>query len=201
MVTVTDDSFDLIVIGAGPAGEKAAAQAAYWGKRVAVVERASVPGGTPATTGGIPSKTIREAALYLTGFRRREIYGVGLDLASDISLERIRARAEDVVRLAVDTVRENLDRHGVTLFTGQARMGPSRSVIVEGEPERLLTADVVLIATGSRPFHPKTVPFDDPDVHDSVSLLTLDRVPRSLVVIGGGPVGCEYASVATALGI
>jgi NAD(P) transhydrogenase len=200
-VTISEDTFDLVVIGAGPAGEKAAAQAAYWGKRVAVIERAPAPGGTPATTGGIPSKTIREAALYLTGFRRREIYGVGLDLPSDLSLERIRARAQDVVRLAVDTVRQNLDRHGIAVFTGQARLQSDRSIIVEGETDRVLRADIVMIATGSRPFHPASVPFDDPDVHDSESLLALDRLPRSLAVIGGGPVGCEYASVAAALGV
>jgi NAD(P) transhydrogenase len=195
------ERFDLIVIGAGPAGEKAAAQAAYFGRRVAVVERSQVPGGTPATTGGIPTKTMREAALYLTGFRRREVYGIGLDLPSEISLERIRERAEDVVRLTIDTVRENLDRHGVELVHGEARLEADRSVVVRGEKERVLRGDVVLIATGSRPFRPATVPFDDPDVHDSESILDLDRMPRRLVVVGGGPVGCEYASLYAALGL
>jgi len=193
--------FDLVVIGAGPAGEKAAAQAAYFGKRVAIVERAQVPGGTPATTGGIPTKTIREAALYLTGFRRREIYGVGLDLPPEISLERIRDRAEDVVELAIDTVRENIDRHGIELVRGDARLGADRSVIVRGEGERVLDAEVVLIATGSRPFRPSTVPFDDPDVDDSESILEVDHIPRSMVVVGGGPVGCEYASIFAALDV
>jgi NAD(P) transhydrogenase len=196
-----EENFDLIVIGAGPAGEKAAAQAAYFGRRVAVVERSQVPGGTPATTGGIPTKTMREAALYLTGFRRREVYGIGLDLPSEISLERIRERAEDVVRLTIDTVRENLDRHGVELVHGEARLEADRSVVVRGEKERVLRGDVVLIATGSRPFRPATVPFDDPDVHDSESILDLDRMPRRLVVVGGGPVGCEYASLYAALGL
>jgi NAD(P) transhydrogenase len=196
-----DDVFELIVVGAGPAGEKAAAQAAYFGKRVAVVERSDVPGGTPATTGGIPSKTIREAALYLTGFRRREIYGVGMDLAPEISLERIRVRAQEVIRLAVDAVRENLDRHGIELIPGQARIGSDRSVIVNGSETRILKAEIVLIATGSRPLRPKSVPFEDPDVYDSETILTLDRIPSSLVVVGGGPVGCEYASVGAALGV
>jgi NAD(P) transhydrogenase len=196
-----EERFDLVVIGAGPAGEKGAAQAAYFGKRVSVVERSPVPGGTPATTGGIPTKTIREAALYLTGFRRREIYGVGLDLPSEISLRRIRERAEDIVRLATDTVRENLDRHGIDLVQGEARLGPDRSVIVDGQRKRVLKGEVVLIATGSRPFRPSTVPFDDQDVDDSESILELDALPRSLVVVGGGPVGCEYASLGAALGV
>jgi NAD(P) transhydrogenase len=168
-----------------------------------VVERSEVPGGTPATTGGIPTKTIREAALYLTGFRRREIYGIGLDLPSEISLERIRARGQDLVQLSTDTVRENLDRHGIELVRGEAHLGPGRSVFVRGEAEaqRVLKGEVVLIATGSRPFHPPAVSFDDPHVDDSESILELDALPRSLVVVGGGPVGCEYASIGAALGV
>jgi NAD(P) transhydrogenase len=196
-----EERFDLVVIGAGPAGEKAAAQAAYFGKRVAVVERSRFPGGTPATTGGMPTKTMREAALYLTGFRRREIYGVGLDLPPEISLDRIRARADGIVRLTVETVRENLERHGIELVHGEGRLEPDRCVVVRGESERLLRADVVLIATGSRPFRPSMVPFDDPDVDDSESVLSLERVPGRLVVVGGGPVGCEYASLFAALGV
>jgi NAD(P) transhydrogenase len=120
--TPVDEHYDLVVIGARPAGEKGAAQAAYFGKRVAMVERSEVPGGTPATTGGIWTKTIREAALYLTGFRRREVYGIGLDLAFAISLERIRARGEDLVQLSTDRGRENLDRHGIELVRGDARL-------------------------------------------------------------------------------
>lgn len=195
------ERFDLVVIGAGPAGEKAAAQAAYFGKRVATVERSRVPGGTPATKGGIPTKTMREAALYLTGFRRRDVYGIGLDLPPEISLERIRARAEEVSGLTTDTVRENLDRHGVELVRGNARLTPDRFVLVEGERERVLMGDVVLIATGSRPYRPENVPFDDRDVYDSESILQIDRLPRRLVVVGGGPVGCEYASLYAALGV
>jgi NAD(P) transhydrogenase len=123
-----------------------------------------------------------------------------MDLSPEISLERIRERAEDVVRLTTDTVRENLDRHGIQLVRGTARLGADRSVVVEGKRERVLRGDVVLITTGSRPYRPTTVPFDDPDVYDSESILELDRVPRRLVVVGGGPVGCEYASLYTALG-
>lgn len=196
-----DERYDLIVIGSGAAGEKGAAQAAYFGKRVVVVDRSEVVGGTPATTGGIPTKTIREAALYLTGFRRREIYGVGLDLPPEISLQRIRARSQELVRLTTDTVRENLDRHGIELVRGDARLRPDRSVDVHGETRRILKGEVVLIATGSRPFRPATVPFADPAVDDSESILEIEAMPRSLVVIGGGPVGCEYASLGAALGV
>jgi NAD(P) transhydrogenase len=197
------DHYDLVVIGSGPAGEKGAAQAAYFGRRVALVERAARPGGAPVNSGGLPTKTLRETALYLTSYRRREVYGVGLALAPEITLERMKARAETVSALAGELVRKNLERHDITVHRGEARLGPDRSVIVTdaaGE-EHSLRADRILIATGSRPYRPADVPFDDPDVHDSDTILTLDRLPGSLVVIGGGPVGCEYASIFAALGV
>ena len=97
---MSDADLDLIVIGSGPAGEKGAAQAAYFGKRVALVERQERPGGAPVNSGGLPTKTLRETALYLTGFRRREVYGIGIDLAPDLTLDRLRARAAAVSELA-----------------------------------------------------------------------------------------------------
>ena len=200
---MSDQDLDLIVIGSGPAGEKGAAQAAYFGKRVALVERQDRPGGAPVNSGGLPTKTLRETALYLTGFRRREVYGIGLDLTPELTLDRLRARAATVSDVAGRAVRANLERHGIELVPGVARLGPDRSVEVRGSDgsERTLRAPVVLIATGSRPFRPAAVPFDDPDVHDSDTILGIDRLPASLVVIGGGPVGCEYASIFTALGV
>ncbi|HSF84233.1 MAG TPA: Si-specific NAD(P)(+) transhydrogenase [Acidimicrobiia bacterium] len=192
----------MVVIGSGPAGEKAAAQAAYFGHRVAVVERAPEPGGVPVHSGGIPSKTLREAANYLTGFRYRDIYGLGLGLSPDLMLERLRTREAEVEAMMTATVRHNLDRHGIELIHGDAVLGAPGSVTVTGPDgaPRSLTTDVVLIATGSRPLRPRAIPFDDPDVHDSDAILAIDRIPASLVVIGGGPVGSEYASIFTALG-
>lgn len=195
-------AFDMVVIGSGPAGEKAAAQAAYFGYRVAVVERAHDPGGVPVHLGGIPSKTLREAANYLTGFRFREIYGLGLGLSHDLMLERLRSREAEVEQMMTAAVRRNLERHGIELVQGTARLVSDRAIEVEmpDGSARELTADVILIATGSSPLRPRAIPFDDPDVHDSDSILSLDRIPSSLVVIGGGPVGSEYASIFTALG-
>jgi NAD(P) transhydrogenase len=200
---MSDQDFDLVVIGSGPAGEKGAAQAAYFGHRVAVVERQARPGGAPVNSGGLPTKTLRETALYLTGFRRREVYGIGMDIGPDLTLDRMRTRAAAVSEVASRLVQENIDRHGMTLVHGTARLGPDRSVVVAQEDGsmRVLRGRVVLIATGSRPFRPDAVPFDDPDVHDSDSILGIGRIPRSLVVIGGGPVGCEYASIFAALGV
>jgi NAD(P) transhydrogenase len=200
---MSDPDLDLIVIGSGPAGEKGAAQAAYFGKRVAIVDRQARPGGAPVNSGGLPTKTLRETALYLTGYRRREIYGIGLDLTPDLTLDRLRARAAAVSEVAGSLVRANIERHGIELLHGDARLVDDHGVEVAlaAGGTRTVRARVVLVATGSRPFRPDTVPFDDPDVHDSDSILDIARIPRSLVVIGGGPIGCEYASIFTALGV
>jgi len=197
-----DEQFDMVVVGAGPAGEKAAAQAAYFGKRVAVVEHAPVLGGAMAVS-AITTKAMREAALYLTGFQRRHVYGEGLDLHPQAVIDRLRARAVDVTGSMSEAVVKNLARHGIALVAGRAHLGPDRTVTVTsstGDPDRLLATDVVLIATGSRPFHPPGIPFDDPDVLDSETARDLDRPMRSLVVVGGGAVACEYASIFMALG-
>jgi NAD(P) transhydrogenase len=194
--------FDLVTIGSGPAGEKGAAQAAYFGHRVAVVDRVARPGGAPVNSGGIPSKTLREAAMYLTGFGRREVYGVGLGLGPNVILERLHARAREVQQHMGEAVGRNLDRHGIEFVVGEASLadGGVRVSLESGE-ERMFEAGVVLVATGSRPLHPNGIPFDDPDVHDSDTILELDRIPESMVVIGAGPVGAEYASIFTALGV
>jgi NAD(P) transhydrogenase len=194
--------YDMVVLGAGPAGEKAAAQAAYFGKRVVVVERASALGGEMAAS-AVTTKAMREAALYLTGFRRRDVYGTSIDLHPQAAIDRLRTRAVDVAKRMSDSVRGNLDRHGIELVAGTAVLGPGGVVIVTsspGAPKRSLEAPVVLIATGSRPFHPPGIPFDDPDVLDSETARELDRPMGSLVVVGGGAVACEYASIFMALG-
>jgi NAD(P) transhydrogenase len=199
----TEDSFDMVVIGSGPAGEKAAAQAAYFGKRVAVVERSPVPGGAAVSSAGIPTKTLRETALYITGFRRREVYGLRLTLDPEATLAQLRTRTAQVIETMTDAVRANLERHAVEFVRGRARLGSDRTVHVTGDAgqERVLHGDVVLIATGSRPVRPPDIPFDDRDVHDSTTVLEIDRPFGSIVVVGGGAVGCEYASIFTALGM
>ena len=194
-----DDHYDLVVIGGGPAGEKGAAAAAFWGKRVAVVDRAPTPGGA-MVAGVVASKTMREAALYLTGFRQRDLYQVGLGLTPEVAAERLHRRTDDVVRMMADQAADNLRRHAVDFVHGAARLGPAGSRTVVVDDGRVLHADVILVATGSTPFHPPGVPFDDPDVLDSDDAALLDRPLASLVVVGGGAVGCEFASIYTALG-
>jgi len=196
------EHFDLVTIGSGPAGEKGAAQAAYFGYKVAVVDRDPRPGGAPVNSGGIPTKTLREAATYLTGFGKREIYGVGIGLTRELLVERLRARAAEVQEAAGAAVRQNLERHDIEFIEGEATLVEQgvRVTPPSAEP-RDLQADVVLISTGSRPLRPPGIPFDDPDVHDSDTILDMDRIPESMVIIGAGPVGAEYASIFTALGV
>src|SRR5262245_54338140 len=197
------ERFDLVVIGSGPAGEKGANQAAYHGHRVAVVERRSQPGGASIAVAGMPVKTLRDTAVYLTGWSRRDVYGIGISLAPECVMNRLHTRMDEVVETMAGTVGQNLERHGVELIHGEARLGPDRTVIVsdpEGR-ERTLHARVVLLATGSRPYHPPDVPFEDRDVHDSDTVLSLERLPDRILIIGGGPVGSEYASIFAALGV
>jgi NAD(P) transhydrogenase len=197
------DSYDLVVIGSGPAGEKGAAQAAFHGYRVAVVERrARQVSVAKATVGGVPVKALRDTAIYLSGWARRDTYGIGVTLAPDLVMERLRARTAEVVQTTALAARQNLARHGIKLVRGEARLGPDRTVIVRGEGgrERTLHAPVILLAAGSHPYRPAEIPFGDPEVHDSETVLAMPRLPEHMVVVGGGPVGSEYASIFAALG-
>jgi NAD(P) transhydrogenase len=194
--------FDLVVIGAGPAGEKGAAQAAYFGKRVAIVEREPAPGGAAVHTGTLPSKTLRETALFLSGYRQRDLYGVTVRVEPHLAVAKLIARKEAVRDVETARILRNLEAHGINQVRGLARLVDPHTVEVSGEREtRRLTAEVILIATGSHPFHPPGIPFDDADVHDSDSILGIHRLPDSLTVLGGGVVGCEYASLFAALGV
>ena len=195
--------FDLLVIGAGPAGEKGAAQAAYFGKKVCLVERAPKPGGNSVNTGGLPSKTLRETALYFSGLRQRGLYGVEYHVKSDITISDFMYRERAVVESAWQMVGDNLTRHHVTTMQGSARVVDAHTVEVSRfrETVQRITADVILIATGSHPVRPDGIPFDGETVVDSDSLLSLPSIPARMVVIGGGVIGCEYAGTFAALGV
>ena len=197
------EKFDLVVIGSGPAGEKAGAQAAYHGYSVALVERSTWVGGAAVSNAGIPTKTLRETALYVTGFRRRDVYGgLAPTTSAQEVTDRMRLRTTEVFKEMEQRVRHNIERHKIELIHGEASLGPHHTVRVrpaEG-PERTLEGRVILIATGSRPRHPAGVPFDDPDVMDSETVYELNEPFETLVVVGGTTVGCEYASIFAAAG-
>lgn len=196
------DSFDLVVIGSGPAGEKGAAQAAYFGKRVAVIEGEPEPGGAAVHTGTLPSKTLRETALYLSGFRARNLYGVAVELARDATVPRLIARKNAIAESASRSIRENLARHGVTYIEGWGSFIDANTVLVRSSSgERRVRGEYVLIATGSRPHQPADIDFADHGIYDSDEILKIERLPASMTILGGGVIGCEYACMFAALGV
>jgi NAD(P) transhydrogenase len=201
VVSEAPREFDLVVIGSGPAGEKGAAQAAYFGRRVALVEKHPLLGGALINTGTIPSKTLREAALYFSGLGQRGLYGIDYTLRENLTVPEFMHREVEVTQSLRDLVSLNLGRHNVSVFTGAARFRDPRTVVVSGEEEtHTLRAPVILIATGSRPVWPKNTPHD-PRLYDSDSILHMDVIPKSLAVIGAGVIGCEYATMFQALGV
>ena len=194
--------YDLVVIGGGPAGERGAAQAAYFGKRVAIVEREPEPGGAAVHTGTLPSKTLRETALFLSGYRQRQLDGVLVDLDPELTVTRLLERKDAVRHLEVDRIHTNLERHGIDLVRGEGRLVDPHTVEVgSADGAARLSADVILIATGSSPYRPAGIPYGDDDVHDADGILRINRLPRSMAVIGGGVIGCEYACMFAALGV
>jgi NAD(P) transhydrogenase len=193
--------FDVLVIGSGPGGQKAAIAAAKLDRRVAIVERRNMIGGVCINTGTIPSKTLREAVLYLTGLNQREMYGSSYRLKEDITVQDLGARTQHVIGREVDVIRSQLARNRVRLLTGTGRFADPHTILLQGEHhEERVTAEKIIIATGTRPARPETVDFDDRAIIDSDGILQLERVPHSMVVVGAGVIGIEYASMFAALG-
>jgi NAD(P) transhydrogenase len=189
--------FDLVVIGSGPAGEKAAVKAAYFGKRVAVVERVAALGGE-CHRAGLPSKVLREAALSYSGARRRLGDVFRAPPGEPMRMEQFLGACRPLCDTHAERVSTNLARHGVHCVNGGARLVDPHTVAVG---DRRLTAEFVLVATGSRPARPAFIPFGEPGVHDSESILAMERLPRTLTVVGAGVIGTEYASIFQALGV
>ena len=194
--------YDLVVIGTGPAGEKAAAQAAYFGKRVLTVERAAEPGGAGTHTGTVPSKTLREASMYLSGYRSRDMYGIAVELEKTATLPRLMSRKAAIEESESKRIRHNLERHGVTSLRGIGGFLDAHTVLVANDVSaQRVTGSVILIATGSRPAHPPGIDFTDERIHDSDEVLDIEHIPASLTILGAGVIGCEYACMFAALGV
>jgi NAD(P) transhydrogenase len=193
--------YDLVVLGSGPAGEKGAAQAAYFGKKVAMVERDYYLGGAAAST-TIPSKALRETSLTLSGLRARRLHGVDLSLRREVTVQDF-LHHESAVKDAERTrVVNNMLRHGVDIFKGTGSFCDKRTIKVEapGKAPEFLEGDVILIATGSSPRRPDNFP-KDKRIYDSDTILKLRGMPRDMVVVGGGVIGCEYACIFAALDV
>ncbi|MBV8561760.1 MAG: Si-specific NAD(P)(+) transhydrogenase [Actinobacteria bacterium] len=193
--------FDLVVIGSGPAGQKAAVQAAKLRYRVAVVECRDRPGGVCMNTGTIPSKTLREAALYLTGFSQRSLYGQSYRVKDDLTIDDLLLRTQHVIDRETEVVRDQLTRNHVTILTGEGSFVDANTIKVSSEgSERVVSADHVVLATGTTPARPSTVEFDDKTIIDSDGILALERIPSTLCVVGAGVIGIEYAAIFASLG-
>lgn len=194
---------DLLVIGAGPAGEKGAAYGAYLGKSVCLVERAPKPGGTMVNAGAIPTKALRETALSFAGLKRRGLHGVEYHVQTDISLRDFMFRERLVVEAQWAQIAANLEQHRMNTVQGTAHfVGPQTIEVARYRAERRhITADAILIATGSRPSRPAEIPFDDEVIVDAESVLQLARIPARMVILGGTSLACEYASSFAALGV
>lgn len=196
------EAFDVIVIGAGPAGVNGAMAAAMMGARTVLIERESEVGGAGINTGTVPSKTLRETALALSGIRSRRLHGVDLSLRRETSVADFTRHRDNVMQGERRRVESNLERLGVQRCAGTAMFVGPHTVRVDasGGHTAMLRGDILLIATGSSPFHPPEFPFEHPHVHDSNEILEIETLPRVLAVVGAGVIGCEYASTFAALG-
>jgi NAD(P) transhydrogenase len=195
--------YDLVVIGSGPAGQKGAIAAAKLNKRVAMVERSQLgPGGVCLHSGTIPSKTMREAILRLTGYRQRDVAGDRYRDKRKITMHELRRQIAHVVNHEMEVIHDQLDCNGIDLFHGRAHFTGPHNLVVEcaNETSRLET-EYVLVACGTKPARPTSIPFDGKCVFDSDEILQLDTIPRSLIVVGGGVIGLEYAIMFATLGV
>jgi NAD(P) transhydrogenase len=193
-----ESDYDLVVIGSGPAGEKGAAQAAFFGKKVLLVEKQPVLGGACVNTGTLPSKTLRETALYMSGFQQRKLYGVHAHFGpEEVGVPDLMCRKQTVIDAEIDRIHRNLKRHGIQLATGTASFVDAHTlkIVAPDGGERRVTGQIILIAVGSRPVRPPGFPWEAGHVEDSDSILGLKKMPHSLTVVGAGVIGCEYAAI------
>ncbi|WP_447972767.1 Si-specific NAD(P)(+) transhydrogenase [Nitrospira sp. Kam-Ns4a] len=194
--------YDMLVIGTGPAGQKAAIQAAKLGKKVGIIERKEVVGGVCTNTGTIPSKSLREAVLYLSGFHQRNLYGQSYRVKQDITMEDLAYRCDHVVKQEIQVIQNQMARNHVDMIFGTASFQDPHRLAIKGSRETVEhTADFIVIAVGTEPARPAHIPFDDVSVIDTDGLLTLKHLPKSLTIVGGGVIGCEYASILATMGI
>ena len=201
-MTPASATYDLVVIGSGPAGQKGAIAAAKLGKRVAVIDRTDMLGGVCIHGGTMPSKTLREAILHLTGFRHRSFYGSDYAVKAQISIRDLASRVAQVVERETGVVRDQLRRNRIEVFAGLGRFVDAHTVEVEGVEEvHVLKAQNVLIACGTRPARHPDIPFDGKEILASDQFFQMEEIPREMIVVGGGVIGLEFASMLAALGI
>ncbi len=194
--------YDLAVIGTGPGGQKAAIQASKLGKRVAIIEKNNVVGGAAINTGTIPSKALREAAIHLTGIGKRQLFGHHHRTKRNITISDLIFVSQQVINSELNVIRDAFDRNHIDLIWGEAHFeGPNLLQVQRPDESELLTADKFILAVGTKPAKPSHVPFDDHTVFCSDALLKLNHLPKSIIVVGGGVIGCEYSCIMATLGV
>jgi NAD(P) transhydrogenase len=195
-------SYDLLVIGSGPAGQRAAIQAAKFGKKVALIEKLEVVGGTAINTGTIPSKTIREAVLHLSGFHYQSLYGVNYRVKEQITMADLCFRAQHVIKTEIDVIRAQLSRNGIAVLTGTASfVDPHRIRVVSSRSQSEFEAANVIIAVGTKPAESPLVPFNNRNIINSDQILEMPEIPKTMIVVGGGVIGVEYTCMFATLGV
>ncbi len=196
------DKYDIIVIGSGPAGQRAAIQAAKFGKRAALVEKMEVIGGAAINTGTIPSKTMREAVLHLSGFYYQSIYGVNYRVKEQITMADLSFRAQHVIKTEIDVTRAQLSRNGIDVLNGVASFTGSNSLRVSGARGQAdYQAEKIIIATGTKPAISPLVPFNNRNIINSDQILQMPAIPKTMIVVGGGVIGVEYTCMFATLGV
>jgi NAD(P) transhydrogenase len=194
--------FDCVVIGTGPAGQKAAIQAAKLGKKVAIIEKNNVLGGAAINTGTIPSKALREAVVHLTGVSKRGLFGEASRVKKTITIADLIYVSQQVIHHELELIRDHFDRNGVELLWGSARFDDQNVIYIDRTDDfEAISASVFVIATGTRPATPASVPFDEQTVFTSDGLLKLDHLPKTMIIVGGGVIGTEYACMMATLGV
>ncbi len=195
-------TYDLIVIGSGPAGQRAAIQGAKSGKRVAVIERREVVGGACINTGTIPSKTIREAVLHLSGYLYQNVYGINYRVKERITMADLAFRVQHVIKTEIDVTQAQLSRNNVDLLTGLASFADPHTITVENVRGKLdYHAEIIIIATGTKPATSPRIHINDKNIINSDMILQMPEIPKTLIVVGGGVIGVEYTCIFATLGV
>ena len=202
--TASGFDYDLIVIGCGPSGQRAAVQASKIKKKVAIIDARELVGGVCVNTGTIPSKSFKEAVLFLSGYRQRSIYGAGYRVKSEIEMSDLAFRCNRIMHAEIDVIRAQLTRNRIDVIEGHARFVDEHTVEIEsstGEGPIRHSAEFILIAVGAKPMRPKNIEFNGTSIFDSDDILKLKDLPRDMTVVGGGVIGTEYGSMFAALGV
>src|SRR6266853_6880560 len=195
-------SYDLIVIGSGPAGQRAAIQGAKIGKRVALIEKREVIGGVCINTGTIPSKTIREAVLHLSGYYYQNIYGVNYHVKEKITMADLAFRVQHVIKSEVDVIQAQLSRNNVEMLNGVAKFVDPHTIQIDGiRGQQMFGAEAIIIATGTKPACSSKVPLNGRNIIDSDQILKMPEIPKTMIVVGGGVIGVEYTCMLATLGV